>query len=146
MTAAPWTVRVAKRPPRRWVLTVTGVVVCATTAGVVQGCGRETRRPSEAVPNHAWRVVSGRGGPMYTFRAGQQVEMVAGGGILMSTYQFATDSTLALDVTGRIPGAGTGPMRLTPRFDVRVLAPGTDGRERVTFRAGNAVDTLARAD
>ena len=83
---------------------------------------------------------------MYTFRAGQQVEMSAGGGLLMGTYQFATDSTLALDVTGRIPGASMGPMHLSPRFDVRVLPPGNDGRERIEFRAGNAVDTLARAD
>lgn len=98
------------------------------------------------MPNHAWRTVTARGGPMYIFRAGQQVELVSGAGMMMGTYQFPTDSTLALNVTGRIPGVGSGPTTLNLRFDVRVLAPGGDGRERIEFRAGTAVDTLARAD
>lgn len=132
------------RPATRAALARCAALAAAAAFGAA--CGRAGGRPSEVVPGHAWRVVSAGGGPMYTFRAGQQVEMVAGGGMLMGTYQFPTDSTLALDVTGRIPGAGFGPMHLTPRFDVRVLATGPDGRERVELRAGTAVDTLARAD
>lgn len=124
------------------------VGICLLAAGglgVFTACGRAERPPSEVVPGHAWKAVSGRG-PTYTFRAGQQVEMLGPGGMMMGTYQFPTDSTLALDVTGRIPGASLGPMHLTPRFDVRVLPPAGDGRERIEFRSGVAADTLARVE
>jgi hypothetical protein len=96
------------------------------------------------LPGHSWRTITGRVGPTYTFRAGQQVELLGGGGLMMGTYAFPTDSTPARDVTGRILGTSLAPLHVRPRFDVRVLRPGTDGRERVEFRSGTAVDTLRR--
>lgn len=132
------TVRVSRRRAP-----VAGAIAAALA--LATACGSKERRPREVMPGHAWKAVTGRG-PTYDLRAGQQVVMLGPGGMMTGTYQFPTDSTLALDVTGRIPGASLEPMHLSPRFDVRVLTPGGDGRERVEFRAGHAVDTLARVD
>lgn len=118
----------------------------ALAAGVLAGCSRPPRRASEVLPNHIWRTTNAAGGPSYRFRPGQQAELMRGTTIFFGTYQFPTDSALVLRVSGLIPGMPTpGPTELTLRYDVRVL-PNAGGRERVEFRAGTAVDTLARVD
>ncbi len=98
--------------------------------------------PAAVLPDHAWRTTSASGGPTYTFRAGQQVELSRLGATLGGTYQMPTDSTLVLDVAGYLPGGGDGgPIRLTLRYNVRVLSA-----ERVVFWSGTASDTLTRVD
>lgn len=122
------------------------VLSSAAVGAAASACGRAPRRPSEVLPGHAWRTVKAEGGPTYTFRAGQQVELSRNGTTLSGTYQMPTDSALVATVTGYIPGLGAGgPSSLTLRFDVRVLPP-AGGRERVEFRAGTTADTLARVD
>lgn len=123
------------------------VAVALLAAGILaEACSRPPRRPSEVLPNHIWRTVKAGGGPTYRFRPGQQAELMRGTTILFGSYQFPTDSAVALTVTGLIPGMPTpGPTTLNLRFDVRVL-PEAGGHERVEFRAGSDVDTLARVD
>ena len=134
--------RVRRAASRRY-----GLALGAAALGTVgAACARTPRRPSQALPNHSWHTVKAGGGPTYTFRAGQQAELTRDGTTMSGTYQFPTDSAVALTVTGLIPGMPTpGPTTLTLRFDVRVLPDG-GGHERVEFRAGTAVDTLARVD
>ena len=116
------------------------------TGLVVAACSRPSRHASEVLPNHSWRTVKAEGGPTYRFRPGQQAELMRGTTILFGTYQFPTDSAVVVQVSGLIPGMPTaGPTQPTLRFDTRVL-PNAAGHERVEFRSGTAVDTLARVD
>ena len=130
---------------RRMALAFSAAVVVTAAA-----CGRAERRPgrrpSEVLLNHSWRTTSASGGPTYAFRAGRRVELSRDGTTLSGTYDMPSDSAVVVNATGYIPGLGAGgPTTLTLRFDVRVL-PERDGRERVEFRAGTGVDTLARVD
>jgi len=121
-------------------------VATIVTAGGLTACRQASGRPAEVLPNHGWRTVKAGGGPTYTFRPGQQVELGRGTTTMSGTYQFPTDSTVVLDVAGLLPGLGEGgPTHLTLRFDARVL-PDAAGRQRIELRAGTGVDTLARVD
>lgn len=138
--------RTSRRPARRVsARRASGAVVACGIALGAGACSRPPRRAAEVLPNHSWRTAKGDG-PTYTFRPGQQAELLRGTTILSGTYEIPTDSALVLHVSGLIPGMPTpGPTTLMLRFDVRVL-PDAGGHERVEFRAGTGADTLARGD
>lgn len=138
------------RPRRTWPVATSGARFVGTVAAVATAlaCAKEPGPTARAVlPGHTWRAGQSADGPTYTFRPGAQAEFARAGRRLTGTYAFATDSTVAMTVSGLVPGLeASGPTTLTLQFDVAVLPATAGASQRVVFRAGAAVDTLTRAD